>query len=113
MYIFEVHGQPTVKKKGASGNGKRKRKAEIWKWSSEFKPIVSGQCAYRCVVASECELIYMPTWLNNRGIVVVTASTSIHSLRPSCCSTNMEATVSTASMKTIQNLIVTRMMMNH
>ena len=30
----------------------RNGKAEIWKWSSEFKPIVSGQCAYRCIVVS-------------------------------------------------------------
>ena len=29
--------------------------------------------------SSECELTYMPNWLNNRGIVVVTASTSMHS----------------------------------
>ena len=52
-----------------NGNGKLKRKtetesgngkAEIWKWSSEFKPIVSGQCAYRCIVVSVSLFICLP-----------------------------------------------------
>ena len=57
------------------GNGK----TEIWKWSSEFKPQYCIRTVYVCiqVYSSECEYQHAFTF----------------DLRPSCCSTNMEATV--------------------
>ena len=63
---------------GASGNGKRKRKAETEKLKfgngrQKFNRLVSGQCTHRCVVVT---LTYMPNYC---GIIVVTASTSMHS----------------------------------
>ena len=71
-----------------NGNGKLKRKTEtesgnekteIWKWSSEFNRLVSGQYAHRYIVVSmsRVTLSYMPNWLNKCGIIVVTASTSM------------------------------------
>ena len=46
----------------------------------------------------------MPTWLNNRGIVVVTASTSMHSpliSGPLAAAQNMEATVEVSSLQLV------------
>ena len=46
----------------------------------------------------------MPTWLKNRGIVVVTASTSMHSpliSGPLAAAQNMEATVEVSSLQLV------------
>ena len=69
-FISDRH-QPAI---GSSGNGK----AEIWKRVVRIQAYCIRTVCIQ-VYSSECELIYMPTWLNNRGIVVVTASTSMHS----------------------------------
>ena len=59
--------KPNVGQNRASGNGKRKRKAETEKLKfgngrQKFNRLVSGRCAHRCIVVcmSRVTLTYMP-----------------------------------------------------